>query len=186
MLTSMQDYCFNVVSHLSLLSTLCVVSVVLYFSSFLTVPRFCSRSRVLRDASCFPSACYVCWCSCTYAAHELQPAKIVHVWYRIAVILVELEGRHFLSVVEYGSCCPELLHQSGIISRHVIAALCSVFARYGFPTQLGSDNDPWFVSTEVFGSCNKSLSLTSSSCPFTLVQVGWWSASIARFPVGET
>ena len=66
--------------------------------------------------------------------------------------LVEIEGQHLLSVVDYGSRYLELLILSSTTSRGIIQAVSEIFARYGFPVELISDNGPQFVSEDTWSS----------------------------------
>ena len=98
--------------------------------------------HLTRDASHFASSCDQCWRNRVQSHQELQPTEIVPVWHKVAVDLVEIEGRHLLSLVDYGSRFPELIPLCGTTSRHVILAISDVFARNGFPKELVSDNGP--------------------------------------------
>ena len=104
--------------------------------------------HLTKDANRFASDCDICWRSRTNHTQELQPTEIVPVWHKVAVDLVEVEGRHLLSVVDYGSRFPEAILLGGTTTRHVIAALSDIFARNGLPSQLVSDNGPQFASAE--------------------------------------
>ncbi|XP_065194911.1 uncharacterized protein K02A2.6-like [Sycon ciliatum] len=101
--------------------------------------------RMSRDAEQFAAACDICWRSRTNHSQELQPTEVVPVWHKVAVDLVEIEGRHLLSLVDYGSRFPELIVLPGTKSQHVVMALSTIFARFGIPLELVSDNGPQFV-----------------------------------------
>ncbi|XP_065192434.1 uncharacterized protein K02A2.6-like [Sycon ciliatum] len=105
--------------------------------------------RMSRDAEQFAAACDICWRSRTNHSQELQPTEVVPVWHKVAVDLVEIEGRHLLSLVDYGSRFPELIVLPGTKSQHVVMALSTIFARFGIPLELVSDNGPQFVSAEM-------------------------------------
>lgn len=112
------------------------------------------RSRVwwpgqARDATTFVERCSVCWRRHSNHAQMLQPSEIEGVWSKLAVDLVTIEGNTCLSIVDYGSRYPEVLPLASSISTAVREKLIEVFARFGLPSTLVSDNGPQFVSDEM-------------------------------------
>ena len=102
--------------------------------------------HLTRDATRFATACEICWQMRSNPNQMLQPSDIVPVWHTVAVDLVEIESRHLLSLIDYGSRYPELLPLTQTTSGAVIDALAGIFSRFGFPRELVSDNGPQFVS----------------------------------------
>ena len=70
-------------------------------------------------------------------------------WKRIHVDLAgPFQGKMFFIVVDAHSKWPEVVTMSTTTSHTTIEALRSMFARFGLPEQLVSDNGPQFTSTE--------------------------------------
>jgi len=59
-----------------------------------------------------------------------------------------LDGATYLLVVDYYSRFPEVVQLRSTTSQSVINALKAIFARYGIPEILLSDNGPQYSSTE--------------------------------------
>eukprot|EP00117_Sycon_ciliatum_P026714 scpid19450/ scgid21866/ Transposon Ty3-I Gag-Pol polyprotein; Gag3-Pol3; Transposon Ty3-2 TYA-TYB polyprotein; Capsid protein; p24; Spacer peptide p3; Nucleocapsid protein p11; Ty3 protease; p16; Spacer peptide J; Reverse transcriptase/ribonuclease H; p55; Integrase p52; Integrase p49 len=102
-----------------------------------------------KDADKFAEQCSECWRRHTNPAQELLPSEIEGVWQKLAVDLVCIEGQQVLSIVDYGSRYPELLPLSATTTAAVIDRLMEVFARFGLPSVLVSDNGPQFASAEM-------------------------------------
>ena len=58
-------------------------------------------------------------------------------------------GRYVLAAVDYASGWPELVTKRTIASRDVIEWMDELFARYGLPQAVVTDNGPQFVSREL-------------------------------------
>jgi transposase InsO family protein len=65
-------------------------------------------------------------------------------WQRVHIDYAEFEGKHYLVVVDNHSKWLEVFLMNGTTAEDTIEALRSLFARYGFPTELVSDNGPQF------------------------------------------
>ena len=97
----------------------------------------------------FAEQCSECWRHDTNPAEQLLPPKIEGVWQKLAVDVVCIEGQQVLSIVDYGSSYPELLPLSATTTAAVIDWLMEVFARFGLPSVLVSDNGPQFASAKI-------------------------------------
>ena len=69
-------------------------------------------------------------------------------WQRIHVDYAEVKGQQFLLVVNSHSKWMEVFPMTGTITNATIGALRALFARYGLPHELVSDNGPQFVAEE--------------------------------------
>ena len=87
-------------------------------------------------------------------------------WRRVPIDFAgPVEGRMFLIVVDAYSKWPEVLEMPNTTTQTTVDQLRSVFARWGIPQQVVSDNGPQFVSQEFdrFMSVNNIKHLKSSS-----------------------
>lgn len=102
-----------------------------------------------KDAKLFGERCDVCWRRRSNPEQTLQPSELEAVWNKVAVDLVTIEGCTLLSIIDYGSRYPEVLPLSSTTAAGVIEKLMEVFARFGLPSVLVSDNGPQFIATEM-------------------------------------
>lgn len=102
-----------------------------------------------KDAVTFAERCSICWRRRTNHAQGLQPSEIESVWNKVVVDLVTVERKTCLSVVDYGSRYPEVIPLTSTTSAMVIAKLMEIFARFGLPSVMVSDNGLQFVSAEM-------------------------------------
>ena len=102
--------------------------------------------------------CLVCQqCAHTPPATSLQPwtwAKSP--WDRIHIDFAFKNNKNYLIVVDSHSKWLEVISMTDITSGHTIDALKKLFARYGLPLELVSDNGPQLISKEfeLFLKCN--------------------------------
>lgn len=101
-----------------------------------------------RDATMFVERCSVCWQRRKNHAQGLLPSEIEAVWNKLAVDLVTIEGRTCLTIVDYGFRYPEVLPLQVLSSTSaaLMEKLMEIFARFGLPSTMVSDNGPQFVS----------------------------------------
>ena len=104
---------------------------------------------VTKDATQFAEQCSMCWRRRNNPAQDLLPTEIDDVWEKLAVDIVTIDGHHLLSIIDYGSHFPELLDLSLTTTSGIIDKLMEVFARFGLPASLVSDNGPQFASSEM-------------------------------------
>ena len=69
-------------------------------------------------------------------------------WQSVGADICALEGRHFLIVVDYYSRYIDIAHLSSMTSSQVIGKLKNIFARWGIPEEVVSDNGTQFSSDE--------------------------------------
>jgi hypothetical protein len=68
-------------------------------------------------------------------------------WQKVASDLFELDGKHYILVIDYYSRYIELSQLTSQTSETVINSLKSIFARHGIPMVCISDNGPCYSST---------------------------------------
>ncbi|XP_055958471.1 uncharacterized protein K02A2.6-like [Patella vulgata] len=70
------------------------------------------------------------------------------VWQRLHIDFAEFQRRHFLIVIDSFSKWLEVFHMTSTTSRKTIETLRTLFASYGLPEDVVSDNGPQFISYE--------------------------------------
>ena len=101
------------------------------------------------DAGIFVERCSECWRRRANSPQEILPTEIVGVWNKLAIDIVTIDGYSILSVIDYGSRYPLLKILRSTTSAAVIEELEDIFATFGIPDTLVSDNGPQFVSGEM-------------------------------------
>ena len=94
---------------------------------------------------------------CPTCIHLSPPARELMIpsplptypWEKVATDLFELQGKHYLLLVDYFSHYPEVIRLTFTTSASVIFAMKSVFSRHGIPNTIVSDNGPQYDSTEM-------------------------------------
>ena len=85
-------------------------------------------------------------------------------WTKVALDLFQLNGRHYILVVDYTSKYPEVHRLEDLTSKHIIIGLKSIFARHGIPIMVVSDNDPKISGMEMRNFYNSwGITLNTSS-----------------------
>lgn len=72
-----------------------------------------------------------------------------HPWEKVAADLFQLKGSVYLVVVDYFSRFIEVQQMTSTTAAKVISVLKSIFARYGIPAELVTDNGPQFACKEM-------------------------------------
>ncbi|XP_058862566.1 uncharacterized protein K02A2.6-like [Acipenser ruthenus] len=89
------------------------------------------------------------------AVAPLHPWKWpTRVWQRIHIDFAEKDKEHFLVVIDSHSKWLEVFHMSTTTATRTIEVRRGLFASYGLPEEVVSDNGPQFISTE-FEKCIK-------------------------------
>ena len=83
-------------------------------------------------------------------------------WDRIGTDLLDFKGKTFLVVMDHNSCYSEVVDLSKATPSLAIAKLKSIFARWGIPLEVVSDNGPQF-SSESFSNLANGFKHTTSS-----------------------
>ena len=81
--------------------------------------------------------------------HHKKPTPLPErPWQKVAVDALELDRKKYIVVVDYYSHYLEIAYVSGLTCRTVITKLKNIFARWGIPEILISDNGPPFFSED--------------------------------------
>ena len=77
-----------------------------------------------------------------------QTLRAARPWGKISADLCELDNRTLLVVSDYYSNCIEVARLNTSTSQALIKSLKEIFARFGIPDTLITDNGPQFASAE--------------------------------------
>ena len=98
----------------------------------------------------FVKSCPVCQKTTTPNKEPLISTPLPsHPWERVASDLFELKDSTYLLTVDYYSRFAEVQKLNSTTSSRVITHLKSIFARFGIPAEMVSDNGPQFSSQEI-------------------------------------
>ena len=81
-------------------------------------------------------------------------------------------NRNFLIAVDAFSKWTEIIEMTSTTAANTIKVLWDMFARYGLPEQLVSDNGPQFVSSEFFEFCKSNRIKYYRVAPYHLASNG--------------
>ncbi len=93
--------------------------------------------------------CSVCAKEAATKTEPLKPTALPsYPWQVLGSDLFELQGTHYLVIVDYFSRYPEVVKLTTTTSSAIIAALKAVFSRHGILETLRSDNGPQYAAQE--------------------------------------
>eukprot|EP00731_Ephydatia_muelleri_P009839 Em0005g425a len=105
---------------------------------------------ISKDLERFVKQCLVCAKRSVPCKEPMIPSELPkYPWQKVGTDLFEMKGATFLLVVDYFSRYVETTKLASTTSSAVITALKSIFARFGVPEIVVSDNGPQFVSKEM-------------------------------------
>ena len=70
-------------------------------------------------------------------------------WTKVATDLFHFEGDSYLLLVDYTSCFPIVCKLKSMTAQHIADHIKQIFAKYGWPNTIVSDNGPCYAS-EIF------------------------------------
>lgn len=114
--------------------------------------RACDSCRAVRDAP--PRA-------------QLHPWEFpLHPWHRLHADFADCVGKRYLIIVDANSKWIEAIAMQGTEAKSTIEVLRSVFARFGLPSQLVTDNGPPFLSNDFKMFCVNNCIKHVTSAPY--------------------
>jgi len=90
----------------------------------------------------------------------------INPWHRIHIDYAEVDGKVFLVIVEATSKWPEMFEMKTSTAAATIDVLRGVFARFGHPFEIVSDNGPQFTSAEFQSFLSRSGIRHQMGAPF--------------------
>lgn len=91
--------------------------------------------------------CSICEKERKYPPEPLQPTQLPdYPWQKVGMDLFEQKGHKYLIVIDYYSRWIEISHLQNTISGSIVNHCKSIFAKYGIPESVISDNGPQFIS----------------------------------------
>ena len=77
-------------------------------------------------------------------SHETPP----HPWYKLGVDFFEFQGKQFILIADYFSRFPVVRHMNTTTAKSTVKVMKTIFAEYGVPVEVMSDQGPQFKSEE--------------------------------------
>ena len=104
------------------------------------------KDLVNNCATClkFSSQKPTCLSNRQYAGHEIP----VHPWSKLPSNIFYFEGDSYLPIVDYISRFPIIRKLSSMTSKAIAHHMQAIFAKYGWPDTLVTDNGPCYTSKE--------------------------------------
>lgn len=110
---------------------------------------------VIRDVRELVERCDICCQHSQQKTEQLMPTPLpARPWQRVAADIFQWEGGHYLVVVDYFSRYIEVANLPKLITATTVERLKVIFARFGIPETLVTDNGPQFASCE-FGEFSR-------------------------------
>ena len=106
---------------------------------------------------------------------QLKPSVLPErPWAKIGMDLFYMNGKDYLVVVDYFSRWIEIVNLEDTTSIAVVQRVKNMFARWGIPDKVRSDNGPQFVTASFRAlACEYGFSHTTSDL-ITHRVMGWW------------
>ena len=121
---------------------------------------------ISKEMESFIKSCPVCQKTTTPNKERLISTPLPsYPWERIASDLFKLKNCTYLLTVDYYSRFAEAQKLNSTTSSSVIPLLKSIFARFGIPAEVVSDNGPQFSSQEISEKYGFRHIITSPHCP---------------------
>jgi len=136
------------------------------FSLPLPVPLALHDQNALKKLSwenTFPSPMSVC--PIAMIKERSQCSHIAYPWTKVATDLCEFDSRVLLVICDYYSNFIEVVYLGSITSQAIIKELKAIFARFGVPDTLVTENGPQFSSAE-FSVFSRTWMFETSSPPY--------------------
>lgn len=104
--------------------------------------------------------------------HQIMPKAVplllwpwsVEPWQRIHIDFLEIKGQQFFLIVDSHSKWMEVFPMTSTTALATINILLCLFARYGYPKEIVSDNGPQFTAVE-FGAFLRDRAIKHTLCP---------------------
>ncbi len=104
---------------------------------------------VIRDVRELVERCDICCQDSQQKTEQLMPTPLpARPWQQVAADIFHWEGGHYLVVVDYFSRYIEVANLPKLVTSTIVERLKVIFARFGIPETLVTDNGPQFASCE--------------------------------------
>ncbi|KAI2647439.1 Transposon Tf2-9 polyprotein [Labeo rohita] len=104
---------------------------------------------IIRDIRELVERCDICCLHSQQKTEQLMPTPLpARPWQQVAADIFQWEGGHYLVVVDYFSRYIEVANLPKLVTATTVERLKVIFARFGIPETLLTDNGPQFASCE--------------------------------------